>query len=177
MLLRLGHDDSEDAVLHARMNIILINTNGESERPREFPDASLRDPILGFRHLSFLRSRLHDLSRALLCAFIFDCCLVVVGLAAFGDCVGWLGRFNGPSRRRVGGVGALGSALDCDGLDVGEFDGDVLLIDSGKVAVKLVCMSEFLDVELGLEGLHDAAAVMVFVVGVLISVEVIEEAE
>lgn len=93
---------------------------------------------------------------------------------------GWSGGTLDTVGRVAGGVGALGVAADGDGLDVGELDLDVLLVDAGQLAVQLIGVLDLLDVELGGEGFQDVAAGprLGCVLGALrVLLEVVEEAE
>jgi len=78
------------------------------------------------------------------------------------------------SRTSATFVGALGAAADVDGLLVNELDLNVLLVNAGQFAVEFVGVFDFLDIELGLEGLQSIGGTTV---GARVGVEVIEEAE
>lgn len=186
MLLSLRNGDSEDAILHARRNRILINADREGERAGKFADGTLRDPVLGFGDL-WLRLLGGDFGGLLLGGsdsggvFILDGSLVGLG-SGVGMFDGGLGgsAFDGASWWSAGSVGALGFAADSDGLAVGKLDLDVLLFDAWKITVELVSLGQLLDVEFGGEGLYDWELVAVMSLGVAVLAvlfEVVEETE
>lgn len=81
-------------------------------------------------------------------------------------------------------VDTLDVALDTESLGVGELNVDVLALETGELAVQVVGVRALLDVELGVEGLHDGRAAVVVLVlvvrgvgGVGVGVVVVEEAE
>ena len=94
--------------------------------------------------------------------------------------------FEKAGGRRAGSESTLCAAADVEGLGVCELDIDVVLVDTGELAVEFVGVAQLLDVKLGVEALHDAAAGMVMVIVVatfagggafVVGVEVVEEAE
>lgn len=185
VLFGLGNLDRENAVLHRSLDVVGVDADREGERTREFADAALTDPNLLVR-FGVLLLLLGDLGfggslglvTALVISFIFDGGLMRLVLL---DRAGRLGAFDEASWRCSGSVSAFGAATDDQGLGVGEFDFDILLLDAWKFAVKFVSLRKLLDIKLGREALHDvaAAAMMTTLVsgGVSISVKVVEETE
>lgn len=181
-LLRLRNDNAENTVFHAGANIVLIDADWEAKRAREFPHTSLRDPVLGFGRLrlGFSGFIVRGIDRCTGCfgILVFDCGFlmdVAVCLAAFCDCVGSLGTFDG-GWGCTGAVGMLGTALDSYGLYVGEFDFDVLLLDARKLSMEFIRILEFFHVEFGIESLHGWAP-MVSLTGILVVVKIVEESK
>jgi hypothetical protein len=160
VLLSLGNNDSENAVLHGSLDIILVNANRESEVARELPNAALREPVLDFRllwlsHGNILVLSFGDLGR---CSSILVLDSGLVGVV-FDSASCFLGSVN-CSMRSTRLVGALDVALDREGLGVDELDLDVLLFDAWKFAVEFVNIGQLADVEFGVEGPHDVIAVV-----------------
>lgn len=199
VLLGLGNRDGEDAVVKRGTDCVLVDTTGEAEAPRELANRALRDPVLFGRRLWLLLGvrcawALGDLlvvlvvgagssggNRALvLVDVVFNGSMVrsrAMRLALFGEDASNL------CRRGAGGVVALNTAPDHNGLRVGELDLNVVTINAGELAVQLVCLLGFADIELGTEsagglsmttaaGLRGAALNLATV-----GVKVIEEAE
>jgi len=98
----------------------------------------------------------------------------VGGFLALSDCASCGGRFDVAGRRGAAFVGAFDATADADGLLVDELDLDVLLVNAGKFTVEFIGVLDFLDIELGLEGLQRVVAATA---GARVVVEVIEEAE
>lgn len=71
----------------------------------------------------------------------------------------------------------LNSALDSQGLVVGELELDILLVDAWELAVKFVKIADLLDVELGAEGHHTGGSVVMTTVVLGVLVEVFEKSE
>jgi len=84
----------------------------------------------------------------------------VVVLAAFGDGAGGRGSLYISGGRSARGVGTLSATFDGQSLGVGKLDLDILLLDTRKFAEELVGVLEFLDVELGGEGLQGGTVVV-----------------
>jgi len=180
-LLSLRNQDAQNTILHRGLNLILIDANREAEGAGELADAAFRDPVLAGRSLLLLlllglRNLLGGFRAwgSWLVGIVFDSCFVGVGLACVSD-----GTRDGGTFDVAGGAGAalivaFCAAADVEGLRVDELNLDVLLGDSWKLAVELVSGFNFLDVELGLEGLQRAGVVATTSAVV---VEFIEEAE
>lgn len=176
-LLGLWNNDAEDAVLHRGLDIVLVDARREAEGAGELANAALGDPVLGSRLLRFLL--LLDDLRVFgrwcsgLSGIVLDSSLVG-GFVALSDCAGCGGRFDVAGRRSATFVGAFDATADADGLLVDELDLDVLLVNAGEFAVEFIGVFDFLDIELGLEGLQGVVAATA---GARVVVEVIEEAE
>jgi len=54
VLLGLGDQDAENAVLHRGLDVVLVDASREAESAGELANAALRDPVLGCRLLWFL---------------------------------------------------------------------------------------------------------------------------
>jgi len=148
--------DAEDSVVHRGLDIILVDTSREAEAAREFSDAALTDPVFGFvLGLSGLLLLGGNLGGCL-STFLLDGCLVrsLVAILALSD--GTLGRsiLDKASWWSAGGVAMLGAAFDGQGMGIRELNLDVLLLNTREFAVEFVCILDFLDIELGSEGLH-----------------------
>lgn len=175
MLGSLGHTDREDSVRELGRDVIGRDLAREVENPAELADAALRDPVLGVVDRAFLLLlllaalvQLGDSSGR--CGLGGGVGFVVIvlnsglvrGAGAFlavGDgtahLIALLEETSGGSTR---GVGALDAAPNMEGVGVGELDGDVLLLQAGELAVKLIGILDLADIELGLEG-RDVVAV------------------
>jgi len=182
LLLSLRNDDRKNAILHGSMNSILVDTNREGERSREFANAALRNPELSLGLLRLLGFLLGYFGGGLLGSgfLIFDIGLVILVLTvltSLGDGTrgGW--TFDEASGRGTGLIRALGATLDGDGVVIAELDLDVLLLDTGEFAVQLIVVLDLLDVELGVEGLHLAAVTTATSVALRVLVEVLEKLE
>jgi hypothetical protein len=153
-LLVLRNDNGEQAVLHGCRDGVLVDSGRERKTPAELADAALRYPEPGLRllRLSGL-PLLGNFGGTLNSTLILDSSLV--GLVTVCTLDGTLGRsaLDEAGRWSTRGVAALGAAFDGQGVGVGEFDLDILLLNSGEFAVEFVGILEFLDVELGGEGL------------------------
>jgi len=176
-LLVLGNDNGEHAVLHGSSDVVLIDTSWERKAATKFSNTALRDPKLGLGLVGLCGLLLlGDLGgSALSSSLILDASLVSLVVVCTFD--GTFGRsvLDEAGRGSAGGVGALGAAFDGQGVGISEFDLDILLLDPREFAVELVGVLDFLDVELGGEGLQGGAGVAVALTAVLI--EVVEHAE
>lgn len=167
----LGNDNSEQAVLHGSGDVILVNSAWKCERSGEFSDAAFRDPELGLRvlWLSGL-PLLGDLSGTLSTIILNGS---LVGLVAVCTLDGTLSRstLDEASWWCARGVATLSVALDGQGMSISELDLDILLLDSGKFAVKFVGILDLLDVKLWSEGLQGSASALL---NALVAIEVVE---
>lgn len=136
----LRHNNREDTVLQACLDIVMVDMAREGKSAVEFPDGALADPVvvlvLGLGH--GLVSRLGD--------------IVVIVLGSVGSV-----EFT------------LGSAFNHQGLGVGELDVDALLRNAGQLAIEVVAFFVFADVKARREraqrrGLVVAGAVDIVVV-------------
>jgi len=173
----LWNDNGEQAVLHSSSDAVLIDTRWEGEASRKFSDAALRDPELGFGLLGlsgfFFVGEFGG--SALSSTFVLDASFV--SLVAIRILDGTLGRsvLDEAGRGCSGGVATFGAAFDGQGVGIGKFDLDILLLDSREFAMQFVSVLAFLDVELGGECLQGGADVAVTLAAVLI--EVVEHAK
>lgn len=182
VLLGLRHRDVEDAVLEVGSDTILINTSGEIEATSEFANASLRNPVLGLVSRLVLLGLLCDLAGGgvgslnllliLRLVRVLDCSLVgiLVGVAALGDGTLFLRVLEVARGRRASSVDAFRLATNYHDLRVGEFDVNVVLVDSGQLAVELVSLGCLADIELGLPVREAGAAGAVVLAGVVVKV-------
>ena len=190
VFLRLGNHNSEDSVLHGSLDVVGIDADWEGKRTRELANAAFTDPVLLLR-LGRLLLPLGDfgvLGRSFRSVgvdgvFVFDGGVMIrwsFGLA-IGDRASGLGRFDETCWWSTRSVGALGAATNHQSLRIGELDFDVLLIDTWKLAVQLVCLPKLLDVELGSEILHVAATLVMVVIAhggaSIVGVKVVKETE
>jgi len=175
-LLVLGDDNAEQTILHACSDVVLVDTGREGEGAREFSDTAFRDPKLGLRLLGLSRLiLLGDLGGSAFSTLVLDGGLVsLVSVGSLDGTLGWstLDETSGWSAR---GVASLGTAFDGQRVGVGEFDLDILLLDTGKLAVEVVSVLVFLDVELGGEGLQGGGNVTVALTVAAVLIEVIKE--
>lgn len=106
--------------------------------------------------------------------------VVTVLLASLGDGSGGSGTLDKARWWSTGLVGTFGMTLDLNGVVVDKLDFDVLLFNAGELAVKLVAVADFLDIELGAEGFHSVTLTVgasdVALALLRIGVEVVEEA-
>jgi len=186
VLLGLRHPDSEDAVLHGGFDAVLVHASGEAEGTSELPNSAFRNPVLGlilwllgllFLLFLFLG---RDGGAVVIGGFlILDGGFVaVVLLTTLSDGAGGLGTLNKIAGRCAGLVCSLGAATNRQGLGVRELDFDVLLINTRKFTVQLVCVGKLPDIEFGGEGLHMASMVMsITATGLGVGVEVLEKTE
>jgi len=147
-LLRLGflhlwNNNRQDAILHAGLDIIMVNRIWEGEAAGKFANAAFRDPIgmLGFVFRDiFASGGSHFGARgglSLLTGFLFATgidltCLLGGSTAFFSE--------------------LLSPALDGDGLFVGKRNDDIFLVNAREFAFENVVVFGFLDVELWCEG-------------------------
>ena len=103
--------------------------------------------------------------------------LFFIGLATFGDSTCSCGTFNKASVGRARGVRAFGAAADGQGLSVCELDLDIFLLDTWEFAVEFIGVVNLLDIELGVECLHDAAPMVMEIAAAAVLIEVVEKAE
>lgn len=196
MLLGLGDRDAKDAVVKRGTDCVLVDAAGEAEGARELADGALRDPVLFNGGLWLLLGL--GLARALGDLLVGgaigsggDRAVVLVDVVLNGSVVdsramrlALLGEVTGNlCGRSAGRVVALNTAPDHNSLRVGELDLNILAVNAGELAVKLVCLLGFADIELGAEGAGGlgvttatsfrGAALNLASVGV----EVVEEAE
>lgn len=139
-LLQLWHNDAEDAVLQAGLDVLVVDAGRESEAPSKFTDTAFRDPVCVLRLVfaDFFAAGGCDLcARGLLLLLLF-CSLLALALLL--------------SRRLLAFFAVVfGAAFDGEGGLVGEFDGHVLLLNARQLALEDVLVFGFLDVELGRE--------------------------
>lgn len=199
-LLRLGHHNSQDAIVEASLDTVELYPAGETESAAKLADRALLEPELGLGLLVLVVGGsllvLAGLGHGggvggllVLGLLILDGDLVrrVLVLAALGDGLASLAVVLEETRGRgSGGAGSLHLALDHNGLGVGELDAEVLAGNARELAVELVGIGRLADVELGGEGANGAArvagSVLVVVVAVTLDfarvvVKVIKEAE
>lgn len=125
--------------------------------------------------------RLRDDGRFVLSALILNGNIVTVAL--LGDGSGSSFTFDEASGWSARAVVTLGAALDGESVGVSEFDMDVLLVDAGEFAVKLVAVLYLLDIKAGSECLEEGSVAMAArTLGLTIDllsvlVKLIEEAE
>jgi len=161
-LLVLRNDDAKQTILHGRSDVILVDAGREGEGARELSNTAFRYPELGLRLLGLSGLLpLGDFGGSAFCALVFDGGFV--SFVAVGSLDGTLGRstLDETSGWCTRGVAAFGTAFDGQCVGVGEFDLDILLLDTGKLAVEFVGVLNFLDVELGSEGLEGGGNVTV----------------
>lgn len=152
MVGRFRNHDAQDSVLQAGFDGILVDAGGEAEGAMEFPNGTLGDPVLGFvLALSFFR-RLGDLARLLRGAALFSSLFFDSGFVALRSICHVTGDTAAGFVSPVGGVFPLGAAFDDQGVGVGEFNVDVLLIETGQFALELVGVFVLADIEFRLEG-------------------------
>jgi hypothetical protein len=185
VLLGLGHNDTEDTVLKAGRDGILVDACGKVEAARELANAALSKPVLGLvGWLLGLLVLLDDLLEARLVGLrlglVFDCGLVAGAVLALALSDGSSGgvTLDGTAGWCAGSVGALDLAANEHGLRLCELDLNVLLVYARELAVELVGFTGLADIKLGLPVLKTGAATLASssaLTGVV--VEVIEKAE
>jgi hypothetical protein len=168
--------NAKDSVLHRSLHLILVNTGGEGEAAGEFANAALGNPelniILGLLSGPVL---LDNLGGSLSTLVLNSSLVSLVSLLAFGDgTLGWC-ILNEAGWWSTGGIAALGVAFDGQSVGVRELDVNILLLNAGKFAVEFIGILDFLDIELGSEGLQVTTDGAVTLATVLI--EVIQHAE
>lgn len=190
LLLSLWNDNAKNTILHASLDLILVDADREAERSGEFTNAALGDPVLVFRFLRILLlGGFGEFTTGFgtgwnCCIFIFDLWLVnfvfvFAGLSTIGDSARFGCIFNETSWWSSGSVGALSAATDVEGLLVDKFNLNILLLDAREFAVKFINLTGLLDVELRSETLHNIAAAVlrVAVATAAVLVEVVEKTE
>ena len=156
LLMRFRHHHAQDPILQARLDRILINTAREREAAVELAHRALRDPVLEpLLALRLLLLVLDDLGAAALggrhavrALVLHGRLVVLVAFARLGDLALLGPALDGGT---AAGVLALGTALDDEGVVVGELDGHVLLVDARELAVQEVRLLLLAHVEFGLE--------------------------
>lgn len=136
-LLQLRDNNAQDTVLHAGLDVSVIDWVGKGETASEFTHAALGNPVGVLRVMfgDFIWSG----SGHFLAGGLLDWLALAVNLGGWG----WFGTFL---------PGAFGSSLDGQGLLVCKLDYNVLLVNAGKLAFKNVALLGLLDVEFGGEG-------------------------
>jgi hypothetical protein len=166
VLLSLGDDDGEDAILEVGADLVLVHAGWEVEAARELANTALGEPVLGlvgrlaalhFRGLGgggtggcacCLGARLVRLGLV----FVFDSRLArVLGLLTLGDSTAHSSVLELAGRRSASGVSAFGFAADEQSLRLSELDGHIVLANAWELAVEFVGVGDFTDIELGLE--------------------------
>lgn len=150
---RLGNDNTQDPILKARLDSILVHAGGEAKSTMELPHRALGDPVLGpllllafaaFR--SFANLSFFPRNTGFLGLVVFDGNLEAGVMRHFArDATA--GRVG-----VVGGIFAVDATLDDESVGVGELDVDVFLFDAGKLALEFVGVLVLADVEFGMEG-------------------------
>lgn len=187
VLLGLGDNDAQNTIVEFSRDVFLVYTSGKVEAARELSEAALGEPVLGLvvRLLLNLLGLfvVGDLSAGLVSLgllLIFDSGVVgvVVFLVVIGDSASGFSALDEASGRSAGSVSALGLAADEHSLRLGELDVNIRLLHTGEFAMKLVGLSSFADIELGLP-VAKATATSAISVGSLarVAVEVVKEAE
>lgn len=186
MLLGLGDNDAQDAIVEFSRDVLLVDTSWEVEAARELAETALGEPVLGLVSgllLDLLRLFLvGDLGAGLMSLgllLILDSCVVgIVFLAVVGDGASGFSALDEASGRSAGSVGALSLATDEHGLRLGELDMNIRLLHAGEFAVKLIELSGLADIKLGLP-VAKAGAASASSVGSLarVAVEVVKETE
>jgi len=175
LLLGLGDQDGQDAVLHGSMNSVLVNTDGEAEGTGELANAALRDPVFLLRLLmggGRLGVLLGNLGGGGFGILVLDGSL----MSLLRDSTFSSGCLDETSGASAGFVFALSTTLDCESIGVGEFDLNVLLVDAGKLAMEFITILDLSEIKLWGEGLQmSASGGAVNIAGVL--VELIEHTE
>lgn len=181
----LGNGNAEDTVLQAGLDVVLVDTVREAEGTVELANGALSDPELGLRLVLLVSVVVLNLNLVVLALvvlsgrrgglgrIIFDGGLVAIVVVVLdgGDAAGG-GTLDGGGRG-ARGVGALNTTLDDEGVGISELNVHILLIDAGKLAVELVGVLDFADIELGLEGLDGGMTTAAGTVRVVI----VEQAE
>jgi len=108
-LLRFWDNDAEDAVLHGSFNTVLVDVDREAKGTSKLSDAAFRDPVLrlGLFRLILRLGNFSIVTGILGIIRVLDGSLVtlmLVGFAAFRNCLGRLGRLNEASWRSTRGV-------------------------------------------------------------------------
>jgi len=167
-LRNLWHDNFEDAILQTSLNAVLINTRREREAAMEFADGAFTDPdfrLFGRSLFHFLivagggdfsGSSVFSFDRRL-SRFVF---VILLGLGYPALLFGWTGL-----------VAGFGATRDREGVAIGPFDIDVLLLNTRELAVKCVSFLRLADIELRLEcaqRLHLAGEATAGEVGIVI---------
>ena len=147
----LGDHDAQDTILEVSLDGVLVDTRGEAESAMELPNRTLGNPVLGAMLLiSLSGSTLLD-SLSILFGILGG--LVLNGSFVALASVGHIASDAATGLvRAFGGVFALDTALDDESVGIGEFDVDVLLVETGEFALELVGFFVLADIELGLEG-------------------------
>jgi hypothetical protein len=170
----LGNEDTQDTVLEAGLDSILINPSWEGKAAVKLSDRTLRNPVLrlgGFVLLGdlllvgLLGNFVVGLGGIVLDGGLVTELLLLRSFCALDEAL-WTLAFLADMLMATG---------DGQGVVIGPLDVDVFLVDAGKLAMQFVAFIRLLDVELGSEG----ADVVEFAVNVAESclVEFIEESE
>jgi hypothetical protein len=175
VLLGLGNMNTKDSVFHRGLDVVLVDTGREGEAAGELANAALGNPELGFiRSLSAL-ILLGDFGGSLSTLVLNSSLVSLVILLAFGNgSLGWC-TLDEASGWSTGGIAALGVTLDSQGVSISELDLNVLLLNAREFAVEFVGILNFLDIELGSEGLQVSTDGTVTLATVLI--EFVQHAE
>jgi len=146
-ICQLWNHDAQDTLAEVGLDAILVNAAGEAETAVELANRTLRNPQLGFGRVGlgyFFASSAGDNSCAvagfrgilifdiwlavlLLCVRVFNLLILFAAFVAFNT--------------------RIGTAFDDERVWVVELDLNVLLINTGKLAVKVVGVLLFFDVE------------------------------
>jgi len=169
----LGNDDLKDTVLQAGLDVVGINGSRELEAAVEAAERTLADPeastvatIIAGSHLFVLVIGLgHSLGSVV--ALVLD---------------GWLVVLSFVVRIRDAWVlaaleGVLGVSRDGKGVVFGPFDVDLGLLDAGQLAVELVGVLGFADVEARGEGTSVGLGGGAELAGLDCSIKLVREAE
>jgi hypothetical protein len=191
VLLGLGNNNGEDAILEVGADLVLVHARREVEASRELANAALGEPVLGLvgrlvaLHFRWLGSGGAGWSVRGLGArfvglglgFVLNGCLArVSGLLALSDSTAHA-IFELASGRSASGVGAFDFAADEQSLRFSELDLHIVLADAGELAVELVGVVNFADIELGLELRESSPTAVLSSALTRVCVKVVEETE
>jgi len=167
----LGNDDLKDTVLQAGLDVVGINGSRELEAAVEAAERTLADPeartvvVIAGSHLFLLVIGLGQ-SLGSVVALLDGWFMVLSLVVGIGDA--WV---------LAALVGVLGVARDGKGVVFGPLDVDFGLLDAGQLAVQLVGLLGFSDIEARGEGTSVGLGGGVELAGLDCSVKLVREAE
>lgn len=186
VLLGLGNNNAQDAILKLGRDVVLIDTSGEVEAARELAEGALGEPVLGLITGLLLDllgllvvgdfGALVSLGLGLILNLGVVRVLVLIVILTLGNGASGLGALDETSWRSAGSVCALSLAADGHGLRISEFDVDVLLGHAGELSMELVGLASLADIELGLPvGEAASTGTTVLLSLTRVAIEVVEE--
>jgi hypothetical protein len=188
VLLGLGHNNAQDAILEFSRDILLVDMGGEVKAARELADGALSEPVLRLvsglllGHLGLLLMLGYFgaslVGSGLLFILNSSVVRVLMFLTALGDSTLFLTALDKSSGWSAGSIGTLSLAADLHRLRLGEFDLNIFFTHAGKLSMKLIGLSSLADIELRLPVTETTAASAVLsLVLTRVAVKVVKETE